>query len=123
MIRALGKNPLVAEALLAELDPAKGMDADFDAHVVTLKNLLLLLPANPADIEFRARELMQKIALAVQGSLLLRHAPTAVAQMFCASRFGKDESWGAAYGVLPAPTGGQVKSILARAWPACGLAA
>ena len=99
------------------------MDANFDAHVLALKNLLNLLISNPAEIEFRARELMQKIALAVQGSLLLRHAPNAVAQMFCASRFGKADSWGAAYGVLPAPTGGQVESILARAWPACGLAA
>ena len=68
---------------------------------------------------------MQKIALAVQGSLLLQHAPTAVAETFCVSRFAVDGKWGAAYGVLPAPSDGHIDGnigkILARAWPASGL--
>ncbi len=120
-LRALSKSPRVADALIAELAPAKGMEANFDAHVLTLKNLLGALTTKPAASEFRARELMQKIALAMQGSLLLQHAPSAVAETFCASRFGNDEKWGAAYGVLPASTDAHVQKILSRAWPACGL--
>ncbi len=124
-LRALSKNPRVVEALEAELAPARGMDKQFDAHVSGLKDLLGKLTSSPAELEFRARELMQKIALAVQGSLLLQHAPAAVAETFCASRFAVDGKWGAAYGVLPAPSDGHIDGnigkILARAWPASGL--
>ena len=120
-LRALSKNPRVAEALEAELATAHGLDKHFDAHVSELKQMFKLLATQPAELEFRARELMQRIALAVQGSLLLQHAPDAVAETFCASRFAADGKWGAAYGVLPAPTDWHITKILARAWPACGL--
>lgn len=120
-LRALSKNPRVAEALEAELAPARGLDKHFDTHVSELKQMLKLLATQPAELEFRARELMQRIALAVQGSLLLQNSPDAVAETFCASRFAADGKWGAAYGVLPAPTDWHITKILARSWPACGL--
>ena len=39
------------------------------------------------------------MALLVQGALLVRHAPDAVADAFCASRLGGDA--GLAFGTLP----------------------
>jgi putative acyl-CoA dehydrogenase len=40
------------------------------------------------------------MALALQGSLLVRHGDEAVADAFCASRLAGD--WGQAFGTLPA---------------------
>src|SRR2546429_6842124 len=42
------------------------------------------------DIEFRARRIVEHMALALQGSLLMRHSPPEVADAFCASRLGGD---------------------------------
>ncbi|MEQ4524476.1 MAG: DNA alkylation response protein, partial [Nocardioides kribbensis] len=47
----------------------------------------------------RARRVVEQLALVLQGSLLVRHAPAAVADAFCASRLGRD--WGGALGTLP----------------------
>ncbi|HJQ05553.1 MAG TPA: DNA alkylation response protein, partial [Nocardioides sp.] len=52
------------------------------------------------DIELRARRIVEQIALVFMGGLLLRHAPSAVADAFCATRLGRD--WGGALGTLPA---------------------
>jgi putative acyl-CoA dehydrogenase len=57
---------------------------------------------------------VEALALALQGSLLVRHAPQAVSDAFCATRLGGD--WGHAFGTLPPSS--DVRSILARAWPA-----
>src|SRR5256884_9891675 len=51
------------------------------------------------DIEFRARRIVEHMALALQGSLLMRHSPPEVADAFCASRLGGDH--GRALGTLP----------------------
>ena len=48
----------------------------------------------------RARGITELMALALQGALLVRHAPAAVADAFCASRLGA--RWTGAYGTLPA---------------------
>jgi putative acyl-CoA dehydrogenase len=50
-------------------------------------------------LPFRARRIAGLLALCLQGSLLLRHSPSAVADAFCASRLGGD--WGAVLGTLP----------------------
>ncbi|HEX4524465.1 MAG TPA: DNA alkylation response protein, partial [Casimicrobiaceae bacterium] len=52
------------------------------------------------DLEVRARRVVERMALALQGALLVRHAPAAVADAFCASRLG--ESYAGALGTLPA---------------------
>ena len=54
-------------------------------------------------IEIRSRELTQGIALAMQGALLLCHAPAPVAEAFCATRLTPNH-WGAVFGTLPANT-------------------
>jgi putative acyl-CoA dehydrogenase len=54
---------------------------------------------SPADALHQARRLAESAALALQGSLLVRHAPAALADAFCASRL--DGDWGHAFGTLP----------------------
>ena len=50
------------------------------------------------------------MALLLQASLLVRHAPPAVADAFCATRLAGD--WGHSYGTLPA--GADIDGIVAR---------
>ncbi len=66
--------------------------------------------------EAHARVLTQRIALAMQGALLVRFAPPAVADAFCASRLAPQAFAGGAFGLLPPQA--DVAAILARAWPA-----
>jgi putative acyl-CoA dehydrogenase len=107
VLRALLKEPEAAEALLGELLRTRGGDRRLDAHVDALQPLLV----RPE--EASARRLVEGLALALQGSLLVAHAPKAVADAFCGSRLGGD--WGHAFGTLPA--GLEVRPILDRAWP------
>jgi len=63
--------------------------------------------------QFQARRLVEDLALGLQGSLLVRHAPSAVADAFCAGRL--DGEGGRAFGTLP--RGVDAPSILERALP------
>ncbi|HMC69362.1 MAG TPA: DNA alkylation response protein, partial [Mycobacteriales bacterium] len=72
--------------------------------------------ADVGDVETRARRLVEQMALALQGSLLVRFAPPTVADAFCASRLGGD--WGHAFGTLP--TGVDTRAIVERATPKVG---
>ena len=110
VLRALAREKAALPAFLAELDAAKGANAALDAAVLALKNEL----ANTEDLELRARELTERMALALQGALLAQHAPAAVADAFCASRLGP--RWSGAYGTLPA--GVDFDAIIARVQPA-----
>ena len=49
--------------------------------------------------ESRARYLVERLALALQASLLVRHGDPAVAEAFCATRL--DGRGGRAFGTLP----------------------
>ena len=69
-----------------------------DAAVAALRDELTDLEA----IEARARRVVERMALVLQGSLLVRFGDAAVADAFCASRLGGD--WGRAFGTLPAGT-------------------
>ena len=57
---------------------------------------------DPEHLEIRARRIVEQMALALQASLLIRNAPPAVADAFCAARLGRDA--GLEYGTLPAST-------------------
>ncbi|MBQ5938471.1 isovaleryl-CoA dehydrogenase [Massilia sp. AB1] len=110
VLRAIGKSPSAArEALAAELMPAAGLDARFAAYA---GRLLDELPARVQD-EFGARKLAERLVLAVQGALLLRHAPPFVAGAFVTSRIAQDV--GGAFGRLPGGT--DCAAILERALP------
>jgi putative acyl-CoA dehydrogenase len=112
LLRALGKAlPQAREALAAELEPAAALDPRFEAYAA---RLLDELPALARD-EGGARRLAERIVLAVQAALLLRHAPAYVSDAFVASRIASEP--GGAFGRLPASS--DCAEILARAL-ACG---
>jgi putative acyl-CoA dehydrogenase len=107
VLRALGREPGTAEALFAELALARGADARLDAAVTRLKGELT------SASQTGARRLVELMALTLQASLLVRHAPPAVADAFCATRLGGD--WGHAFGTLP--DSAALDTILERGLP------
>ncbi|GGT13285.1 MULTISPECIES: acyl-CoA dehydrogenase family protein [Streptomyces] len=107
VLRALGRDPRTADALFGELALARGADARLDAAVVRLKERL------GGAAESGARRLVELMALTLQASLLVRYAPAAVADAFCASRLGGD--WGHSFGTLP--DGVATGAVLDRALP------
>ncbi|WP_431678353.1 acyl-CoA dehydrogenase family protein [Kitasatospora sp. KL5] len=106
-LRAMARHPASVEAFLAELDAAAGADRRLDAATAALRKQL----GDLTDLEYRTRRLVESMALALQGSLLVRYGDPAVADAFCASRLGGDH--GAAFGTLP--TGTDTAAILERA--------
>jgi putative acyl-CoA dehydrogenase len=93
------------DAFLAELDAAAGADARLDAAVADLRKRLAEGPDQAT-----ARRLVERMALTLQGSLLVRYGHPAVADAFCASRL--DGDWGVAFGTLP--SGVDTAAIVAR---------
>ncbi|MFC9529557.1 acyl-CoA dehydrogenase family protein [Streptomyces sp. NPDC056975] len=109
VLRALQREPQALNAFLQEVGRARGADHRLDGAI---KDLLTEL-ADLEGIEARARRVVERIALVLQGSLLVRHAPPEVADAFCASRLGGD--WGAAFGTLPHSL--DLRSVVERARP------
>jgi putative acyl-CoA dehydrogenase len=95
VLRAM-RAPAALDAFFAEVDEAQG-DTRLDPFVANLRAEL----AAPVD-EGRARLLVERMAKALQASLLLRFGDAAVADAFCNSRLAGDH--GAAFGTLPAGT-------------------
>ncbi|WP_432028263.1 acyl-CoA dehydrogenase family protein [Streptomyces sp. 1222.5] len=109
VLRALRREPGALDACLTEIGRAHGADHRLDRAV---KDLFTEL-ADLDGIEGRARRLVERLALVLQGSLLVRHAPPEVADAFCASRLGGDH--GASFGTLPA--GLDLAAVVERARP------
>ncbi|MBI3681336.1 MAG: acyl-CoA dehydrogenase family protein [Acidobacteria bacterium] len=106
ILRAMATEPESVDRVLDEIRLGRGADPHLDAHILALE---ADLTHTAHDVE--ARRLAERIALALQGSLLVRHSIPAVADAFCRSRLGKD--WGFCCGTLPAAT--PFGSILDRA--------
>ena len=106
VLRAVGRSAESLAAVRAELDLARGADRRLDAAMGRLAADL----ADPADLPLRARRIAGLLALCLQGSLLVRFAPDAVADAFCATRL--DGDWGVVLGTLPAGT--QVRGLVDR---------
>ncbi|MFG2570654.1 acyl-CoA dehydrogenase family protein [Streptomyces sp. NPDC048567] len=98
LLRALAREPESLDAFRAEVEAASGADRRLDAAWQELRGELVLTE----DAPLRARRLIERAALVLQGSLLVRHAPTAVADAFCASRLAGDR--GLAFGTLAPDT-------------------
>jgi putative acyl-CoA dehydrogenase len=98
VLRAMGRSSASLAAVRAEIDLARGADPRLDAAVGRLTAEL----ADPEQLPVRARRIAGLLALCLQASLLLRHAPAAVADTFCATRLAGD--WGAVLGTLPGGT-------------------
>ncbi|TXJ03333.1 MAG: isovaleryl-CoA dehydrogenase [Aquabacterium sp.] len=109
VLRAMHKTPDVVQAFFSELARARGGHALLDRYVADLQRAFTDL----SDLEYRARDVVGRMALAVQAALLVQHAPSAVSDAFCASRLGGDNQHH--YGTLP--RGVDCAAIIARATP------
>ncbi len=96
VLRALGREPEVLDAWITEVGAAQGADPRLDRAVRSTLEAL----ADTAGAEAGARRLAVRMALCLQGSLLVRHAPAEVADAFCASRLGGE--YAGTFGTLPA---------------------
>ena len=112
VLRTVEREPESVQAFQAELALARGADRRLDTALDELRVEL----TDDADAEIRARRLVERLALCLQASLLVRHAPAEVADAFCATRLGG--AGGRAYGTLP--TGVDVAAIVARHRPLLG---
>jgi putative acyl-CoA dehydrogenase len=106
-LRAMVKEPETIEAFFGELELAAGTDARYDDALAMLRKEF----SDPEDLQYRARHVVERMAMLLQGSLLLRHGDPAVSDAFNASRLARD--WGVAYGTLP--RGLDTATILERA--------
>jgi putative acyl-CoA dehydrogenase len=109
VLRAMAKTPEALDAFWAEVDLAAGADARLDAWIASTKAAF----SDFETIEFRARHVVEGMALALQGSLVVRNSPSYVADAFCAARLGGEH--GRSYGTLP--PGVDVASIVERHRP------
>ena len=109
VLRAMHKTPDVVQAFFSELARARGGHALLDRYVADLQRAFTDL----SDLEYRARDVVGRMALAVQAALLVQHAPSVVSDAFCASRLGGDNQHH--YGTLP--RGIDCAAIIARATP------
>jgi putative acyl-CoA dehydrogenase len=99
VLRAMVKSPASVEAFFAEVADGAASEPRLQTFVESLR---AELPGDLETIEARARRVVEKMALALQASLLVRYGDEAVADAFCASRLSGD--WGQAFGTLPAGT-------------------
>jgi putative acyl-CoA dehydrogenase len=112
VLRVIGKEPQAIERVLAELEDAAAGDLRLKAAVARVKALI----AECARDQRAARGLVEQLALAQAGALLLRHAPVAVGDAFLATRLGG--AWRHTYGAGLAKA--DTRAILARAAPRSG---
>ena len=106
VMRALGREPGALEAWRTEAQAGRGGSARFDRFLDDIDEIL----AHLDDTAVPARRLVEDMALALQASLLLRHAPPAVSDAFVAARIGGGMR--GCYGALPG--GLDLHSIVAR---------
>jgi putative acyl-CoA dehydrogenase len=107
VLRALGREPSAFAAYTEEVEQAAGADSRLDRAWAQLKTEL----DDSHEWEYRARRLVERFALVLQGSLLVRHAPEEVASAFCGSRLGGESGY--SFGTLP--RGVAIDALLARA--------
>ena len=136
VMRAIVSEPEGLTAFEAECELAAGAEPRLDRHLARVRERIGALlsggggtegardgggagdrgavPQRIYDGQFGARALAEDLAVALQGSLLVRHAPAAVADAFCAARL--DGAGGRVYGTLP--VGVDAGAIIERALPA-----
>ncbi len=107
VLRALAREPEGAEALVVELELARGADARLDAHLDRALGTLdeARSCTDPELAQWQARALCEELALALQAGQLVRHSPPAVADAFCAGRLDPERPH-KAFGTLPAGVDG-----------------
>lgn len=108
VLRAFARHPEGLGVLTEELNLATGENRHFDRALSELTAVF----RTPAEAD--ARRLTERMALLLQAGLMLRHAPAADADLFCASRLGEhiQFTYGASAGHA------DLDAIIARAMPA-----
>jgi putative acyl-CoA dehydrogenase len=107
VLRAMAKEPEAVQAFFTEVSKPRGSDARLDAAVGDLRREL----ADPTAPEVRARALVERMAMVLQGALLVQYGHPAVADAFCASRLAGEG--GRAFGTLP--VGSDFAALIQRA--------
>ncbi|MGO4293557.1 acyl-CoA dehydrogenase family protein [Chitinophaga sp. RAB17] len=90
VLRSMHKEPHSITAFMDYLEQAKGFDTHLDHHLENLQPLI----AHPD--EYKARIIVEKMALAMQAIELIRIAPETMAPLFCEARLSpqKHLTWG-----------------------------
>ncbi|NUT58646.1 MAG: hypothetical protein HOQ00_07365 [Agromyces sp.] len=110
VLRVLAREPEAFDAFFGVVADATGEYPALDLEVAEAQAVVLEVSRDPASGAVRARELTERLALVLQASLLVQHAPAAVADAFVRSRIEGDG--GTMYGALP--PGLDTAAILAR---------
>jgi putative acyl-CoA dehydrogenase len=107
VLRAMVKSPASVDAFFAEVLEGAGAEPRLDSYVASLREEI---PGDVDTVQSRARRIVERMAVALQASLLVRYGDEAVADAYCASRLSGD--WGQAFGTLP--TGVDFARIIER---------
>jgi putative acyl-CoA dehydrogenase len=110
VLRAIEREAEGFLLLLADLDKLSPAHAGLGSLLAGLRKDLA---TPPEQREILARRFVQRLVLAAQASLMLQHAPAAIADAFIASRI--DAECGRVYGTLSSAA--MQQDILRRAWP------
>ncbi|MEO7196962.1 MAG: acyl-CoA dehydrogenase family protein, partial [Solirubrobacterales bacterium] len=108
VLRAMVRGPEAVEAFLDEIEAGADAEPRLERALGALRGEL----ADAADIESRARRVVERMALALQASLLVRFGDPAVSDAFCATRL--DGDWGHAFGTLPPAVAATAPAIVER---------
>ena len=109
VLRAMQKTPGVVGAFFGEVAKARGANATLDRYVAALHKAF----TDVDELEYRARDLVDRMALALQAALLVQHAPASISDAFCGSRLAASGHHN--YGALP--RGVDCAAIVARSTP------
>jgi putative acyl-CoA dehydrogenase len=109
VLRAMQREPESVSAYLTEVGLAKGLNSHFDR---ALEDLTAVLHRSN-ELESLARRLVERMAVLIEASLLLRHGDATVAELFVSSRVSGN--WGHTFGTLDAVP--KLKSVIERHRP------
>ncbi len=118
VLRAMSLQPRSMEVLLGEVDRARGADPRLDRAMDEVAGFLQAASRearrDPAAVEAGARWMVERLAVVLQASLLVRHAPGAVAAAYLATRVSG--GGGVLLGTLPVGRR-STQAIIERALP------
>ena len=104
ILRTLAREPMAGEMLLVEINTAYGASAIFDTEARAFYGRW---PKGAQESE--ARWFVERMALLLQGSILLRYAPAEVSDAFIATRIGREKG-----DVLGAISLGDTRALIDR---------
>jgi len=110
MIRAMNRNPESLDAFMNEVHKAEGKHPLMAQALGDLQAEL----SDKSNMEYRSRNIVEKMALTIQASTLLQHGNAEVADAYCKARLDtSNQGW--VYGTLP--KGIDCASLIERAKP------